>query len=483
MTIARVLPNSLEAEQAVLACILLDEEVPLTAFTNLRAEDFYSNAHKTIFEAMQEVYASSKPVDFVTVVDKLESLGKLDEVGGLTYITNLTSMLAGGGNYKYYEGIIKNHARRREIISASQNIIDNAFEKDDGKEVLNFAEHEIFEISQKEEISALEHVSKALPEVMANLEKLAQDSDKIRGIATGLNSLDNITNGLQRSDLILLAARPGVGKTTLAMNIINHAATTLGKKCAVFSLEMPKSQLMQRALCSIGKVDMGKLLKGKLNETEWQKLWRASKTLTESGLYIDDNSMNTAMDILSKCRRRKRESGLDLVMIDYLQLMESEKSLGSRTLEIGEITRKLKIAAKELDVPIILLSQLSRDVEKRDDHHPQLADLRDSGSIEQDADIVMFLYNPDKYHDNAKSAGDEQGVVELDIAKHRNGEVGTIKLKWVGSWLRFFDYDNPEVQQERKMRSQDDVNEISEVVTSEDIDQLFSDVPPPEEEY
>ena len=483
MTIARVLPNSLEAEQAVLACILLDEEVPLTAFTNLRAEDFYSNAHKTIFEAMQEVYASSKPVDFVTVVDKLESLGKLDEVGGLTYITNLTSMLAGGGNYKYYEGIIKNHARRREIISASQNIIDNAFEKDDGKEVLNFAEHEIFEISQKEEISALEHVSKALPEVMANLEKLAQDSDKIRGIATGLNSLDNITNGLQRSDLILLAARPGVGKTTLAMNIINHAATTLGKKCAVFSLEMPKSQLMQRALCSIGKVDMGKLLKGKLNETEWQKLWRASKTLTESGLYIDDNSMNTAMDILSKCRRRKRESGLDLVMIDYLQLMESEKSLGSRTLEIGEITRKLKIAAKELDVPIILLSQLSRDVEKRDDHHPQLADLRDSGSIEQDADIVMFLYNPDKYHDNAKSAGDEQGVVELDIAKHRNGEVGTIKLKWVGSWLRFFDYDNPEVQQERKMRSQDDINEISEVVTNEDIDQLFSDVPPPEEEY
>ena len=483
MTIARVLPNSVEAEQAVLACILLDEEVPLTAFTNLSADAFYSNAHKTIFEAMQEVYASSKPVDFVTLVDKLESSGKLDEVGGLSYITTLTNMLPSGANYKHYEGIIRNHARRREVISASQKIIDNAFEKDDGKEVLNFAEHEIFEISQREDVSALEHVSKGLPEVMANLEKLAQDCDQIRGISTGLGALDRITNGLQRSDLILLAARPGVGKTTLAMNIINHAATTLGKKCAVFSLEMPKSQLMQRALCSIGMVDMGKLLKGRLNETEWQKLWRASKTLTESGLYIDDNSMNTAMDILSKCRRRKRESGLDLVMIDYLQLMESEKALGSRTLEVGEITRKLKIAAKELDVPIILLSQLSRQVEQRDDHHPVLSDLRDSGSIEQDADIVMFLYNPDKYHDNAKSAGDEQGVVELDIAKHRNGEVGTIKLKWVGSWLRFFDYDAPEVKQEREMRNQGEINEISELITSEDVESLFGDVPPPESEY
>ena len=261
MTIARVLPNSVEAEQAVLACILLDEEVPLTAFTNLSADAFYSNAHKTIFEAMQEVYASSKPVDFVTLVDKLESSGKLDEVGGLSYITTLTNMLPSGANYKHYEGIIRNHARRREVISASQKIIDNAFEKDDGKEVLNFAEHEIFEISQREDVSALEHVSKGLPEVMANLEKLAQDCDQIRGISTGLGALDRITNGLQRSDLILLAARPGVGKTTLAMNIINHAATTLGKKCAVFSLEMPKSQLMQRALCSIGMVDMGKLSK------------------------------------------------------------------------------------------------------------------------------------------------------------------------------------------------------------------------------
>lgn len=259
-------------------------------------------------------------------------------------------------------------------------------------------------------------------------------------MATGFKDLDRLTNGLQNSDLILLAARPGVGKTSFAMNVVTNIAITQKKRCAIFSLEMPKTQLAQRALCSVACVSMAKALKGELSVDEWKAIWAANKKLVEAGLYIDDSSMNTPIDILSKCRRLKREGGLDLVMIDYLQLMNSGgKVKDNRQQEISEITRYLKIAARELDVPIIVLSQLSRAVETRKDHRPVLSDLRESGSIEQDADIVMFIYKAEMYNDVPNE--DEPGVCELNIAKHRNGSLDTIKLRWFGEYTTFTDID------------------------------------------
>lgn len=306
---------------------------------------------------------------------------------------------------------------------------------------MSLAEKLIFDIAQNEDRTSLEHISPALKEVIEKFDKIAKDGSVLRGIPTGFKDLDRVTNGLQNSDLILLAARPGVGKTSLAMNVVINAAVNEKKRCAIFSLEMPKTQIAQRAVCSVASVSMGRALKGKLSVNEWKAIWAANAKLNESGLYIDDSSMNTPIDILSKCRRLKREGGLDLVMIDYLQLMNSGgKAKDNRQQEISEITRYLKIAARELDVPIILLSQLSRAVETRKgDHRPVLSDLRESGSIEQDADIVMFIYKPEMYNDVVNE--EEPGICELMIAKHRNGALDTIKLRWIGEYTTFKDID------------------------------------------
>ena len=292
---------------------------------------------------------------------------------------------------------------------------------------------------------------------------------------TGYTDFDAITNGLQNSDLILLAARPGVGKTSFAMNIVNYAATKGKKKCAVFSLEMPKTQIAQRSLFSVANVSMEKGLKGELSVDEWKSLWAAKKELAESGIYVDDSSMNKATDILSKCRRLKREKGLDLVMIDYLQLMtgSSKNSSENRQQEISEITRSLKIAARELDVPIILLSQLSRAVESRKDHRPMLSDLRESGAIEQDADIVLFIYKPDMYNDVVNE--DEPNTCEVIIAKHRNGPIGTVKLKWIGEYTKFVnikDYTKIARQNVQSSGSQEQDAPVLEPVQKVDLENM-----------
>ena len=460
----KTMPHSIEAEISVLGSMLIDSEAPLTILSVLSCDDFYSNANREIFENMLELNRANKPIDFVTLTDYLEKKGKLESVGGIDYITSLTNSVPSAANFKFYVDIVKRDSLFRKLIAAGQKIIENAYNATDDKTALKFAEKEIFDIAEKQDFSSLEHIENALKEVIEKLNKIAKDPSSLRGLSTGFTDLDSITNGLQNSDLILLAARPGVGKTSLAMNIVNNVATNGKKSCAIFSLEMPKTQIAQRSMCSIGNVSMEKALKGKLSVDEWTALVKASRKLSEASIYIDDSSINDPNDILSKCRRIKREHGLDLVMIDYLQLMRADKNstFENKVLEVGEITRSLKIAARELDVPIILLSQLSRAVEQRKgDHRPVLSDLRDSGSIEQDADIVMFIYKADMYNDVIT---EESDVAELIIAKHRNGPLGTVKLRWNGETTSYLNYSKSYIKQQPVSQSEEKLvaNQISE---------------------
>ena len=442
----KIMPHNIEAEQAVLGCILIDVQAQADILGMMKEEDFYSQAHRDIFSSMLKIYQKSIPVDFVTILDGLEKDKILDKVGGIEYITTLTNTVPSAVNFKYYCDIVKADSTRRKLIESGQRIIEDAYESEDKDKSLQFAEKEIFDIAEKQERSALEHVGKpngAIKHVIDKFDAIAKDPTALKGIPTGFKEFDRVTNGLQNSDLILLAARPGVGKTSFAMNVIVHAATKKKKKCAVFSLEMSKEQLIQRAICSLAKVSMAKALNGSMDGEEWKRIWAATKKLEQSGLYVDDSSLTTPADILTKCRRLKAKEDVDLIMIDYIQLMSSgsNKREMNRQNEVSDISRNLKIAAKELNVPIIVLSQLSRSVESRAEngHRPMLSDLRDSGAIEQDADIVLFLYNPEKYNDVAQE--DEPGTVELIIAKHRNGSTGKVKLRWIGEYTTFVNPD------------------------------------------
>ncbi|MBP3619266.1 MAG: replicative DNA helicase [Clostridia bacterium] len=440
----KILPSSLEAEQALLGCVLLDSEAQLEIFDKLQITDFYAESHKKIFTSMQNIFKKSIPVDFVTLTNQLEVEKQLETVGGIEYITYLTNVVPSAANYQHYKDIVKNNAVRRRLILEAQNIIKETFDSQDGESAMQTAEKKIFDLSQQDSSSELELVGKpggTLTRVLKEISELAENNGKIAGIPTGFREYDDLTNGLQKGALNLIAARPGVGKTSFAMNIAINAAVNEGKKVAIFNLEMSREELMKRALSSLARVNLGHILKGSLDSDEWKRVWTAEKKLAQSSVYVDDSSMVTPLEILTKCRKLKMTEGLDLVLIDYLQLMSSNKKgrEGDRNQEVGDFTRQLKVAAKELKVPILLLSQLSRAVEKRDDHKPMLSDLRDSGSIEQDADIVMFLYNPEKYSDATLT--DEPGTVYLLVAKNRSGRTAEIKLKWVGEYTTYLNHD------------------------------------------
>ena len=473
----KIMPHNIEAEQAVLGCILIDVQAQADILGIMKEEDFYTQAHRDIYLSMLKIYQKSIPVDFVTILDQLDKDKILDKVGGIDYITTLTNVVPSAVNFKYYCDIVKADSTRRKLIESGQKIIQDAYENEDKDKSLQFAEKEIFDIAEKQERSALEHVgvpNGAIKHVIDKFDAIAKDPTSLKGIPTGFKEFDRVTNGLQNSDLILLAARPGVGKTSFAMNIIVHAATTLGKKCAVFSLEMSKEQLIQRAICSLAKVSMAKALNGSMDAEEWKRIWSATKKLEQSGLYVDDSSLTTPADILTKCRRLKAKENIDLIMIDYIQLMSSgsNKKDMNRQNEVSDISRNLKITAKELNVPIIVLSQLSRSVEARSEngHRPMLSDLRDSGAIEQDADIVLFLYNPEKYNDVAQE--DEPGTVELIIAKHRNGSTGKVKLRWIGEYTTFVNPDERVAVQKIEHINYNDIEEMP--LENADID-VFSD--------
>ncbi len=446
---ARMMPHNIEAEQAVLGCNLIDNDIAVSIIAKLKVDDFYTNAHQTIFEAMIKVFNKNVPIDYVTVMDELEASGGLEAVGGIEYLVSLTNVVPSAANYTHYVDIVKKDSLLRKLIKASDEIVQKAYAGED-EDTLGFAEKSIFDIARQEETSSLTQVATPVANVISKLDEIARNKGKIVGVPTGFKCLDNLTNGLHAGQLVILAARPGVGKTSFAMNVVTHASVECGKTCAVFSLEMPNEEVAQRSMFSISGVDMGKGLKGIMDKDEYKAIWAAGKKLSDAKLFIDDSSAVTPADIRSKCMRLKREQGLDLVMIDYLQLMNGTGKYkdSSRQNEISELTRTLKITAKELGVPILLLSQLSRDSEKRKEHEPMLSDLRDSGSIEQDADMVMFLHNPANYND-VKIDPDQVGIVKLIVAKNRNGSQGTFDLRWIGENTTFKDIDyKPEQKQQ-----------------------------------
>ena len=439
------MPHNIDAEAALLGCILIDGDIQSELLEQLRADHFYQESHREIIMAMKAVYAARKPVDLVTLTDELDRNGALERAGGIAYVTELAQLAPSAANFKQYLEIVKRDAVNRSLIRAAKNIIENSMKGQDGREAVAFAEKQVYDLSKQEDSSALLGLSDGavIQEVIHKFESIQSDPYSFRGVETGFKHLDRITNGLQKSDLIVIAARPGMGKTSLAMNIVENACLNKGKTAAVFSLEMPRSQIVQRLICSYAGVSMEKALSGKLVQSEWKNLMRAGDKLQKSKIFIDDSSRVTPAEILSKCRRlASANGGLDLIMIDYIQLMggEGKTSAENRTQEIASITRDLKIMAKELNVPVIALSQLRRIQTKE----PQLSDLRESGAIEQDADIVMFINRPDVTASPEDMASGKivKGAAEIILAKHRNGSLGRIQLRFIGERTKFVDVED-----------------------------------------
>ncbi|MDE6274371.1 MAG: replicative DNA helicase, partial [Clostridiales bacterium] len=383
------MPHNIDAEAALLGCIIIDAEIQSELLENLTDDDFYQESHKEILNAMKAIYGGRKTVDVVTLTDQLDRDAKLDRAGGLQYITELAQNTPSAANYKQYLEIVRRDAVNRTLIRAAKEIIENSMKGEEERDAISFAEKKVYDISKRNDHRGLTGMEdgEVIQEVLKKFETIQADPNAFRGVPTGFKHLDRITGGLQKSDLIVLAARPGMGKTSLAMNIVENASLKHSRVCAVFSLEMPRVQIVQRLLCAHAGVSMEKALSGKLAQKEWKNLMLASDRLQKSKIYVDDSSRVTPAEILSKCRRLKSSAGtLDLVMIDYIQLMGGEsktvKGSENRQQEIASITRDLKIMAKELDVPVIALSQLRRIQTKE----PQLSDLRESGAIEQDAD-------------------------------------------------------------------------------------------------
>lgn len=494
----KILPNNFDAEQAVLGCALIDSEAALTIVGKLEEVDFYNDTHKKIFSAIKHLYSNSAPIDFVTVSDELEKNGYISDVGGMAYISSLSNIVPSAASANHYISILKRDSILRQVITVCGDTIAKAYDSGSDESLLGVAEKAIFEIAEKGQTGSLVQISEAVDSVINRIEEIHKDSSVLRGLKTGFYAIDKATNGLQKTDLIILAARPGVGKTSLAMNIVSNAAIHHKAKCAVFSLEMGKEQLAQRMIFSVAGVSMAKALRGELKEGDWIKVMKAQKAIKEADIYVDDNAMNTPSQVLSKCRKLKREKGLDLIVIDYLGLMKSDSKSDNRQNEVAEISRNLKLLAKEVEVPVLSLCQLNRSVETRDDGgkpaKPVLSDLRDSGSIEQDADMVWFIHRDM----TAKEISEEPNGnyrAELIIAKFRNGQPGSVFLGWDGSRTSFVNLEadaneqsivaqfekNEDAKRARKGSTAEDFNEaISKIVNEISADDLAGLAPPPE---
>lgn len=483
----RILPHNIDNEQCVLGCILIDQDTGYTLLSELKEDDFYVEAHRIIYENMHNVYVRNVPVDLITLNDELEKNNMIDSVGGLEYLTTLTNTVPSAENFKYYLDMVKRDSVLRKLISSSQDIINKSYEGVTKEDAISFAESSIFQIAEKEDRGGLTHIDVAVDNAIAKMEEIQKEGGKVRGVPTGIYGLDKLTNGFQKGALILIAARPGCGKTSLGMNIIDYAATKGKKKCAIFSLEMSKEEIAHRCICSLAFVDSRKADKGEMDLKDWKAVNAASEVLRQADIYIDEGFSKSPVDIVSKCRRLKREKGLDVIMIDYLQLMGSGKKSDSRQQEVSDITRALKMAARELEVPIILLSQLSRNTEGRKDHRPILSDLRESGAIEQDADMVIFIYRADMYNDvpENEKVGD---IAELIVAKNRSGPQDTIKVKWVGNITTFMNLEKDanamslETKEPMGKKPKPVANDVpQEMPPIEDIPFDVNDVPPLED--
>lgn len=434
----RIPPQNVEAEQAVLGAMLLSHDAVIVAMEKLQSQDFYRDVHRIIFEAMEHLHRENKEIDVITLPDELKRMKKLDDVGGLEYVLNLPNLVGSAANIEYYANIVAEKALARNLISTCTELTTEAYDGQKETEVLlDDAERRILQLSDTKNRGDFASVGAVVEVTLDKITKLYENKAGLTGLPTGFRDLDRMTSGLQPSDLILVAARPSMGKTAFTLNIAQNVGVRQHKTVAFFSLEMSQEQLVQRLLCQIAHIDSQKLRTGQLNsDEEWTRLTDACDKLYESPIYIDDTPGISVAEMRSKARRLKSEHGLDLIIVDYLQLMQG-RNAESRQQEISEISRSLKALARELKVPLIALSQLSRSVESRQDKRPMLSDLRESGALEQDADIVSFLYREDYYDKETEN----QYITEVILAKHRNGPVGSVKLYFKNEFTLFLNLD------------------------------------------
>ena len=439
MELGKVPPHDIEAEQAVLGSMLTDKDAVISAIEVLKEEDFYRTDNRAIYEAILNLYNRAEPIDIITVKAELESIGKFEQVGGLTYLVSLPDKVPTTANAMKYIKIVEEKSTLRNLIKTANEIIELGYDPtEDVEDIMESAEKKIFDIMQNKDKKGYAPIQDILVESFNQLEELYNRKQHITGVPSGFIELDYKTAGFHGSDLVLIAARPAMGKSAFALNIATNAAVRANVPVVIFSLEMSKEQMVNRILCSEAMVDSNKVRTGKLEEDDWTKLAGSIGPLSDSEIYIDDTPGISVSEIRAKCRKLKLEKNIGMVLIDYLQLVQgSNKRNGSREQEISEISRSLKILAKELNVPVIALSQLSRAVEQRPDHRPMLSDLRESGAIEQDADIVMFLYRDDYYNKESE----KKDIAEVIIAKHRGGSLGTVELLWLGSYTKFVNWE------------------------------------------
>lgn len=448
-TLGKVQPQAVDLEEAVLGALMLEKEALTTVIEILKPESFYRDAHQEIYKAILELFDKSEPIDILTVTSQLRKSGTLDLAGGAFAISGLTQRINSAANIEYHARIVSEMAIKRELITIASEIQKEAYEDTtDTFALLDKTEQRIFNVSEANIRKNYADMRSMMREAISELEAKKNRKDGLTGVPTGFTVLDRVTSGWQKSDLVIIAARPGMGKTAFIISALRNAAVDFGHAVAIFSLEMSAVQLVNRLISAEAELESEKIKKGNLLDHEWQQLYSKTAALTEAPIFIDDTPALSIRELRSKCRRLKTQSNIELIVVDYLQLMSgdsSKNSGGNREQEIASISRAMKNLAKELDVPVIALSQLSRAVETRGgDKRPQLSDLRESGSIEQDADMVMFLYRPEYYGLTENEEGQSvQGVGEVMIAKHRNGALDTVNLKFIGKYTRFTNLDDP----------------------------------------
>ena len=430
----RLPPQNLDAEQSVLGSLLIDRDAIIQVAPVLKPDDFYQPSHGTIYNAINELYARQEPTDVITLTDELRRHDQLDAIGGVTYLSSLVSMVPTAVHVEYYARIVERTATLRKLIDAGTRVVGIGFRENiDADAAIDEAQQALFEVTQDRPDKGFVPISTVLEDLF---DTITDSGGRVIGVPSGFSQMDRLLGGLQRSDLIVIAARPSIGKTALALSMAYNAAVLHKRTVGFISLEMSSQQIVQRVLASETGINSHKLKLGQVNEAEWALLSRAFGKLSEAQFYIDDGGASTVTDVRTKARRLQAEHGLDILFIDYLQLMSSRRS-DNRVQEISEISRGLKQLARELNIPVVALSQLSRAVEQRADHRPLLSDLRESGSIEQDADVVMLMYRDEKYNPNSE----RKGITEVIVAKHRNGGTDTINLRFFEQTTRFADFE------------------------------------------
>jgi replicative DNA helicase len=434
MELGRNPPQNISAEQAALGSMLLQEEAILKSIEIIKPKDFYRKTHQIIYQCILDLFEKSRGVDLVTLTEELKRINQLENIGGVTYLTNLISSVPTAANIEYYVKIIEEKSILRNLIDNSTKVVSMAYEeKEDAKILLDKAEHLIFEVSQRNLKQSFIPIKEILQDSFEKIEDLYHREEFITGIPSGFDEFDEITTGFQPSEFIVIAGRPAMGKTAFCMNIAQYVAVSKNVPVAIFSLEMSKSQLVQRMLCSEARIDAHKLRKGRLAESDWPVLSMAAGRLSSAPIFIDDTAGISCLEIKAKARRLKAQYDLGLIIIDYLQLIQGSSRIENRQQEISEISRSLKGLARELNVPVVAVSQLSRAVEQRTERRPRLSDLRESGAIEQDADLVVFIYREEYY----KPKTNKKGIAEIIVSKQRNGPIGTVELTFIKEYAKF----------------------------------------------